>query len=115
MSTAELAKNQCVPCRGGIPPLKGDALQKMFALLGNDWQVVNEHHLEKQYSFPNWAKAMALANKVSEIAEQQNHHPDLYITWGKTKVQIWTHKIDGLTESDFYFAAKVEDASKSIV
>jgi len=114
MSTVDLAQNQCIPCRGGIPALKGDALQKMFALLGSGWEVIDEHHLEKLYTFPNWAKAMALANKISEIAEEQNHHPDLYVSWGKVKVRIWTHKIDGLTESDFYFAAKVEEAGKTI-
>lgn len=114
MGACELAKRDCIPCKGGVPPLKGEHLAKFAQLLGHDWVVVEEHHLEKEYQFSNWEKAMTLANKVSEIAEEQNHHPDLYVTWGKCKVAIWTHKIEGLTESDFIFAAKVESAFKGM-
>lgn len=111
MST-ELARKECVPCKGGVPPLKGEALKGMLKILGDDWQVVDEHHLVKEYKFPNFVDALAFTNKVGAIAEEQNHHPDILTTWGKTKVTIWTHKIDGLTESDFIFAAKVEEANK---
>jgi len=107
-----LAAKECVPCKGGVEPLKGDGLTRLQAELGNDWQVVDEHHLEKDYKFKNWAEAMDFANKISDIAEEQNHHPDLQIGYGQVKVQIFTHKIGGLTESDFVFAAKVEEASK---
>ena len=107
----ELAKKKCVPCAGGVPPLKGEALVELQQELGHDWQVVDEHHLEKTFKFDDWAQAMAFANKVSDIAEEQNHHPDLYIAWGEVKVQIWSHKIDGLTESDFVFAAKAQQAA----
>ena len=113
MATCDLAQKECVPCKGGVPPLKGDALQKLYAELGSDWKLVNEHHLEREYKLKDWTEAMALANKVSDIAEQQNHHPDLCVGWGQVNVTIWTHKIDGLTESDFVFAAKVEEANKS--
>lgn len=106
----ELAQKECLPCKGGVPPLKGEALADLHKELGNDWQLVEEHHLEKVFKFDDWAQAMAFANKVSDIAEAANHHPDLYIAWGQVKVQIWSHKIDGLTESDFIFAAKVEQA-----
>lgn len=109
--TQELAKKKCIPCKGGVPPLKGSQLEGLHKMLGNDWQVVEEHHLEKEYTFPNFVEALAFTNKVGEIAEEENHHPDILTTWGKTKVTIWTHKIDGLTESDFIFAAKVEEAS----
>ncbi len=84
-----------------------------MALLNGDWQCVDEHHLEKAYKFKNFVDALAFTNAVGAIAEEQNHHPDILTTWGKTKVTIWTHKIDGLTESDFYFAAKVEEAYKT--
>ena len=110
MATSDLAKKSCVPCKGGVPPLKGDDLAQLHEELGGDWQLVDEHHLEKTYTYSNWAEAMAFANKVSDIAEAQDHHPDLLVGWGKVKVTIWTHKIDGLTESDFVFAAKVEEA-----
>jgi len=110
MATAELANNNCIPCKGGVPPLSGDKLAGLHTELGNDWQLVEDHHLEKEYTFKNFVEALAFTNKVGAIAEEQNHHPDIMTSWGKTKVTIWTHKIDGLTESDFYFAAKCEVA-----
>ncbi|MBI4556977.1 MAG: 4a-hydroxytetrahydrobiopterin dehydratase [Candidatus Hydrogenedentes bacterium] len=108
-----LAKKQCIPCKGGIPPLKGHELSELAERLGNGWLVVNEHHLEKEYTFPDYPASVAFANRVAAIAEEQNHHPDIFLTYGKVKVTIWTHKIDGLTESDFVFAAKVESAAQS--
>jgi 4a-hydroxytetrahydrobiopterin dehydratase len=110
MSTTELAQNQCVPCKGGVPPLKGDDLKKMMAELGGAWQLVNEHHLTREYTFKGYAPAVAFTNTVADIAEEQDHHPDILLSYGKVTVTIWTHKIDGLTESDFYFAAKCEEA-----
>ena len=76
--------------------------------LKNDWKIINEHHLEKDYSFKNFKEALDFTVKVGELAEDQDHHPDIFLTWGKVKVTIWTHKIDGLTESDFIFAAKTD-------
>lgn len=114
-TTCDLAKKDCVPCKGGVPPLKGEALQDLHEQLGSGWELIEEHHLEKQYKLKDWAQAIALTNRVSEIAEEANHHPDVFLTWGKVKVTIWTHKIDGLTESDFVFAAKVEEASHDLV
>ncbi len=103
---SELAKKQCVPCRGGVPPVKGGALAALQRELGGDWQVVDEHHLEREYRFDDFRQALDFTIKVGEMAEEQNHHPDLLLTWGLVKITIWTHKIDGLTESDFVFAAK---------
>jgi 4a-hydroxytetrahydrobiopterin dehydratase len=103
---ADLAAKQCVPCRGGVPPLAGEALEALRAELGGDWRVVDGHHLEKEYRFKNFREALAFTNRVGELAEEQGHHPDIYLAWGKVRVTIWTHKIDGLTESDFIFAAK---------
>jgi len=105
---ADLAQKECVPCKGGVPPLKGDGLARFATQLGGDWRVINEHHLEKEYKFQNFRQALDFTNKVGELAERQNHHPDIYLAWGKVKLTLWTHKIDGLTESDFVFAAKVE-------
>ncbi len=106
---SDLAKKECIPCQGGIPPLKGKNLKKIFEKLGNGWQAINEHHLEKEYQFKNFREALNFTNKVGELAEVQHHHPDIYLAWGKVKVTLWTHKIDGLTESDFIFAAKVNN------
>ncbi len=98
----------CVPCRGGVPPLAGAELDKFRDELDAGWRVIDGHHLEKEYTFPDFVTALAFINRVGAMSEEQDHHPDLYMSWGKARVQIWTHKIDGLTESDFAFAAKTE-------
>jgi 4a-hydroxytetrahydrobiopterin dehydratase len=108
MKGCELAAKDCVPCKGGVPPLKGAALQNLLAAVNNDWRVVDEHHLEKEYKFKDFREALDFTNRVGEMAELQGHHPDIYLAWGKVKVTVWTHKIDGLTESDFIFAARTD-------
>lgn len=105
----ELAQKECVPCKGGVPALKGFELNKLSEQLSEGWQVIDEHHLEKECKFKNFKDALAFTNKVGELAEKINHHPDFYLAWGKVKLTLWTHKIDGLTESDFIFAAKVDN------
>jgi 4a-hydroxytetrahydrobiopterin dehydratase len=104
---SELAAKTCVPCKGGVPPLKGAELQELERQL-TGWRVINEHHLSKSYTFPDFMKALAFVNRIGELAEQQGHHPDIHLTWGRVDTQIWTHKIDGLTESDFILAAKID-------
>src|SRR5437868_2118065 len=103
-----LAEKECVPCKGGVPPLKGQELARLEEELGPGWQAVEEHHLEKEYKFKDFREALAFTNKVGELAESQGHHPDIFLTWGKVKLTIWTHKINGLTESDFVLAAKAD-------
>jgi 4a-hydroxytetrahydrobiopterin dehydratase len=105
-STSDLADRECIPCRGGVPPLEGDELRGLLGALGHEWQVVDGHHLSKEYRFPDFAQALAFTNRVGLLAEQQGHHPDIYLAWGKVRLDIWTHKIDGLHESDFVLAAK---------
>lgn len=104
---SELASRQCVPCRGGVPPLKGEELDKLSSQLAG-WNVVDEHHLSKSYKFSNFAEAQAFVNRVGNLAEEQGHHPDICFGWGQADIKIWTHKIDGLTESDFILAAKID-------
>ena len=108
MPTNDLTAKKCVPCRGGVPPLQGQAIQDLLAALGNGWQVSNEQHLEKAYPFRGFADALAFTNRVGALAESEGHHPDIYLAWGKVKLILWTHKIDGLTESDFILAAKAD-------
>jgi 4a-hydroxytetrahydrobiopterin dehydratase len=103
----ELASRQCVPCRGGVPPLPSEEIKKLQVQVG-DWEVVNEHHLRKEYKFENFKEAQAFVNRVGEVAEEQWHHPDICYGWGRAEITIWTHKIDGLTESDFILAAKID-------
>jgi 4a-hydroxytetrahydrobiopterin dehydratase len=104
-----LAERHCVPCRGEAPPLKGAELAALMKELDAGWQVVAEHHLEKAYAFKDFRQALAFTNRVGELAETQGHHPDIYLAWGQVKLTLWTHKIDGLSESDFIFAAKVNE------
>lgn len=104
---SDLASKTCVPCRGGVPALKGAELQNFKKQLPG-WEVVNEHHLHRRYDFPDFRQALAFVNKVGELAEEQGHHPDIMLTWGKAEITIWTHKVDGLTESDFILAAKID-------
>ena len=105
---SDLAKKTCIPCKGGVPPMKGAKLDDLLEKLKNDWKIIKDHHLEKEYSFKNFKEALNFTIKVGELAENQGHHPDIFLAWGKVKLTIWTHKIDGLTESDFIFAAKAD-------
>jgi 4a-hydroxytetrahydrobiopterin dehydratase len=104
---SELASRECVPCRGGVPPLKGEELETLNAEL-DTWTVVEEHHLNKVFKLGDFQEALAFVNRVGELAEEQGHHPDICFGWGRVEITIWTHKIDGLTESDFILAAKID-------
>jgi 4a-hydroxytetrahydrobiopterin dehydratase len=105
---SSLANEKCIPCRGGVPALKGEELAALARELGAEWRVVDEHHLEREFPFPDFAQALAFTNKVGALAEEEGHHPDIYLAWGKVRVTIWTHKVNGLTRSDFVLAAKIE-------
>ncbi len=105
-----LADQKCIPCRGGVPPMERHRAEALLRELEDRWQLNADGHLERAYKFKNFRQAMALANEVADIAEAEGHHPDLYIAWGQCRVEVWTHKIEGLTESDFYFAAKADRA-----
>ena len=104
----DLASRDCIPCKGGVPPLVGEALREISSELGNDWQVVDAHHLEKSFRFENFRDALAFTNRVAELAESVNHHPDIELSWGRVKLTIWTHTIEGLSEADFVWAAKAD-------
>lgn len=107
-----LAEKTCVPCRGGVPPLTRQQFEPLLSEL-EGWEVKNDKRLEKSFKVEDFAQAMKLANAVAEIAEQEGHHPDLLVRWGELKIELWTHKIDGLTESDFILAAKIDRAASS--
>jgi len=106
--SGELASRECAPCRGGVPPLAGPELAGFLEQLGGGWQVVDGHHLEKEFRFRNFREALTFANRVGGLAESVNHHPDLLVAWGRVKVTVFTHKVAGLTETDFVFAAKTD-------
>ena len=102
-----LADKDCVPCKGGVPPLAGLQIKELLTQI-EGWQAVDDHHLTKSYKFKDFGTALAFVDRVGAMAEDQWHHPDIYLAWGVVRVDIWTHKIDGLTESDFVFAAKCD-------
>ena len=108
-----LADQQCIPCRGGVPPLATERIDALLEQLEPGWALTSTGHLRKDFEFGDFAEALAFANRVGAIAEEQGHHPDLHLAWGRCGVEIWTHKIGGLTESDFYLAAKADRAFDS--
>src|SRR5690348_14174048 len=103
-----LAEQECKSCKGGTPPLEGEQLEELHSQLSKGWKVIDEHHLEKEFKFKDFQQALDFTNEVGELAESVNHHPDIYLAWGQVKLTLWTHTIDGLSESDFVFAAKVD-------
>jgi 4a-hydroxytetrahydrobiopterin dehydratase len=103
-----LASRECVPCKSGTPPLEGEFIAALLAQLDHDWKVVDDHHLEKEYRFPNFLQALAYTNRIGGLAEAVGHHPDIHLAWGKVRLTLWTHSINGLSESDFIFAAKAD-------
>ena len=105
---SDLASKTCVPCKGGVPPLTGKELENLAKQVPQ-WKVVDGHHLTRAFTFPDFRQALAFVNKVGAIAEEQGHHPDILLAWGKAEVTTWTHKINGLAESDFILAAKIDN------
>ena len=105
--TEHLADKKCVPCRGEVPALKGAQLQTLHQQVPQ-WDIANEHHLHREFRFPDFKQALKFVNRVGALAEKQGHHPDILLAWGKAEITLWTHKIDGLTESDFIMAAKID-------
>lgn len=105
---SDLATKRCIPCRGGVPALTTEEQQDLLGQLGTEWQIIDGHHLERGFGFEDFRRALEFTNRVGELAEAEGHHPDIHLSWGRVRVTIWTHKIDGLTESDFVLAAKIE-------
>jgi len=107
-----LADQKCEPCEQGGKPLQGKELDDLKRELGADWKIINNHHLEKSYKFKDFVGALGFTNRIGAIAEEVGHHPDIYLTWGKVRVEIFTHTVNGLTKNDFILAAKFEEAMK---
>jgi 4a-hydroxytetrahydrobiopterin dehydratase len=103
-----LEKCKCVPCQLGGEPLDSEAIEKLVGRLPEGWKVIDQRYLEKEYKFKNFRLALDFVNKVGNLAESEGHHPDIYLAWGKVKVKLWTHKINGLHKNDFILAAKTD-------
>src|SRR5277367_5044324 len=108
--TQAVADKQCVPCRGGVAPLKGHDVEKLHKSVPA-WTVTDEHHIHREFKFPDFKQALDFVNRVGALAEEQGHHPDILLAWGKAEIKLWTHKINGLSESDFIMAAKIDRVS----
>jgi 4a-hydroxytetrahydrobiopterin dehydratase len=109
---SDLLAKRCIPCEGGTVPLFRPAAEKLLKQV-NDWQLSGDaKKLSKTFKFVNFAEAMAFANKVAAIAEDQGHHPDLTIGWGRALIELSTHAIGGLSENDFILAAKIDEIAR---
>ena len=105
--SGDLAKKDCIPCRGGVPPLPPAEQAKLLAQLSG-WRLNTAGHLEKEYEFKGFRPGFEFAKRVGEMCEQVGHHGDFYLAWGKLRLEVWTHKIGGLVEADFIWAAKAD-------
>jgi len=103
----DLASKTCVPCRGGVDALGPGAVTALLPQVPQ-WKVIDNHHLTRTFAFPDFLQALEFVNRVGAVAEEQGHHPDILLAWGKAEVTLWTHKVNGLTESDFIMAAKID-------
>ena len=107
---SELAMKTCIPCSAGVPALNGDSLKKLQGKIETEWELIEEKHIEREFNFDDFKQALEFTNRLGDIAEREGHHPDIYLAYGLVKVMIWTHKIHGLSESDFILAAKYDRA-----
>ena len=104
----DLAKRRCEPCNAETPPIEGKELERFRDHLHPRWRVVEDHHLAATFTFEDFASALDFTNRMGEVAESEGHHPEICLTWGRVKVRLWTHAIDGLSENDFILAAKID-------
>ena len=107
-SLDNLSDMECIPCKGGVPPLSEEESSAFLSQIHDDWEVVENHHHTLTWSFPDFASDLEFTNQLGEICEQQNHHAYFDLGWGRGVSVIYTHKIDALTESDFVLAAKFD-------
>lgn len=105
-SETDLASKHCIPCRGGVPKIEGQELENLASQVPG-WSVIHGHHLERRFAFPDFKQALGFTNRVGELAERENHHPEIQLGWGHVALTLWTHAIDGLSEADFVLAAKI--------
>ncbi len=109
MAEIGLAERECVACTSDDEPLEGEEITELYEQLDTDvWTVVDEHHLEGDYEFEDFRDALEFTKEIGELAEAEWHHPDIHLSWGSVRVEMWTHKIDGLFETDFVMAARMD-------
>lgn len=104
----DLTERKCEACHPDTPVLKGSELREYYQQLGDNWELVDDHHLTKAYEFNNFREALDFTVKIGEMSEEEGHHPEINLTWGKVTLTVYTHAIDGLSENDFIWAAKAD-------
>ncbi len=112
--TMDLANKKCVPCEVKIPPMNGDEIQKHLSYLSLAWKAEDSIKIVCEFTFKNFKEAMRFVNDIAKTAEQDGHHPDIFISYNKVKIELWTHFIGGLSENDFILAAKIENIFKKL-
>ncbi len=105
----DLHQKKCIPCQGGIPPLTALEIEPYIRQIHDDWKLIADHHIERVFSFNDFKSALEFVNQAGGICEEEDHHADFELSWGRVKIMIWTHKIDGLNEADFILAAKIDN------
>ncbi len=103
-----LINKKCIPCEGGTPPLTSDEIKKYLPQLKNQWDVVEDKKITHTFKFKTFKEAIAFVNKIANLAEKENHHPNIHILYNRVKIVLTTHSIGGLSENDFILAAKIE-------
>lgn len=101
-----LADKKCVPCEGGVPPMKQEEIKKFLTEIAG-WSVSGDAKILREFKFKDFKASMAFINKVAELAEAEGHHPDIYISYNKVGLELFTHAVGGLTENDMILAAKI--------
>lgn len=108
----KLTEKKCVACQGGVPPLDIPKQKKLLSQLDDGWEIIKSHHLSRTFSYDSFPKAIQHVVRLADLAEQEGHHPNIHIDYSKVQLDIWTHKVDGLTENDFILAAKANQIMK---
>lgn len=107
--TSRLTEKHCEPCDADTPPLRGPELSRLQDQLSDRWTIQEGHHLVGEFAFDDFVGALEFTNQLGELAEEEGHHPEICLTWGRATVKLWTHSIDGLSENDFILAAKADE------
>ncbi len=105
----KLSEKDCVPCEGGVPPLDARAIKKYSSQLGKGWVVAEGKKLRRDFKFKNFVQTMGFVNQVALLAQAEDHHPDMHISYSKVTIELWTHAAAGITENDFILAAKINE------
>ena len=110
-----ITKKKCIPCQGGIPPLKSEEISKLLIQLEDGWEVYKNKEIRKKYLFSKYADAIIFSNKIADLAEEEDHHPLIHINYKEVVIILFTHKINGLHENDFILASKCDLILKSLI